>query len=299
MTSIGQRFGTLVRVAVVGLVAVGAGGSFATAAATTRPAQTTEAAETLRILVTNDDGVGAPGIAAVVNALQALPDVEVTVIAPATNQSGTGINLTSGPLTVAPAVTSSGDAATAVSGTPSDTVLYGVLAAMPEPPHVVVSGINQGQNLGNITEISGTVGAGRTANRLGIPAIALSQGFAPTIKYGTAAIAANLWVAGLRDLYLDESRPARTLNLNIPSCPAGLSTRGLLVLPLGRSSDVVGYSLQSGSVGNGTFNPTISSKNPVATSDCASTAVGFDNDIDAFNNGYITATVVNPDLSDR
>ena len=55
-----------------------------------------------RILVTNDDGVAAPGIASVIDALQSLPNVEVTVIAPATNQSGTGANTTAGNITVVP-----------------------------------------------------------------------------------------------------------------------------------------------------------------------------------------------------
>ena len=133
MTRVRAIFGSKSRLALVALIALGAGGSLASAGAATRPAATTQAVP-LRILVTNDDGVAAPGIDALVNALQNIPNVEVTVIAPATNQSGTGPNFTTSPITVSPATTASGDAATAVAGFPADTVLYGVLAAMPQTP---------------------------------------------------------------------------------------------------------------------------------------------------------------------
>src|SRR5262245_24234436 len=101
------------RLAIVALLVCTAGGSFAAAHAAPSDPQS-PATEPLRILVTNDDGVGAPGIDKLVNALQNIPNSEVTVIAPATNQSGTGVNLTTTPLTVTPATTASGDQATAV-----------------------------------------------------------------------------------------------------------------------------------------------------------------------------------------
>ena len=87
-------------------------------------------------------------------------------------------------------------------------------------------------------------------------------------------------------------------NINVPTCATG-SIRGALFVPLGRTSDVGSYTLQSGSIGNGTFTPNLVSKNPVAPSDCNSSATGFTNDIDAFNNGFITYSTLNPDLSDR
>jgi 5'-nucleotidase len=284
------------RLVVLAMVVVAVGGSLSAAGAVSRTAGEPE--ETLRILVTNDDGIGAPGITAVVNALQALPNVEVTVIAPAVNQSGTGANFNTNPITVAPGATATGDTGTAVSGFPADTVLYGVLTAMPQPPHVVVSGINLGQNLGNITELSGTVGAARTANRLGIPAIAVSQGFGTTVSYNTAAIVTHLWVDALRPYLLAGTDHAQTFNINVPTCNTG-AIRGAQFVPLGRTSDVSGYTLQSGTVGNGTFAPNVVNKNPIATADCTSTATDFDNDIDAFNNGFITYTVLNRDLGDR
>ena len=287
------------RALVTAVIVLALGGSVATASASTParvPAQAS--ADPIRILVTNDDGVGAAGIAALVNQLRLIPNSEVTVIAPATNQSGTGPNFTTTPITVSPATTASGVAATAVAGFPADTVLYGVLSAMPMRPDVVVSGINFGQNLGNVTELSGTVGAARTANRLGIPAIAISQGFASPINYGQAAFTARVWIELFRSNYESGSLKPQTVNINVPSCPSG-ATRGLLVVPLGRTTDVGGYTLQSGTTGNGTFAPTVVNKNALATANCLSTVTGFDNDIDAFNNGYITATVLNQDLGDR
>jgi 5'-nucleotidase len=261
-------------------------------------ASQTAATETLRVLVTNDDGVAAPGIAVVVDALQALPDVEVTVIAPATNQSGSGDNFSTGAITVSPATTASGDAATAVAGFPADSVLYGVLSAMSEPPHVVVSGSNLGQNLGNpiASEVSGTVGAALTANRLGIPAIALSNGLGSNIKYGTAASAAAFWLAALRDTYTNGTAPVTTVNVNVPTCTTGVP-RGLVFLPLGYAGRVSGYTLTSGTIGNGTLQPTVVAQNPVATPNCRSTLTNPTNDIEAFNNGFITITGLDRDLT--
>ncbi len=250
----------------------------------------------LRILVTNDDGVGAAGIAAVVDALQGLRNVEVRVVAPATNQSGTGGNVSTTPLHVTPATTASGDQATAVAGFPADTVLYDVLAAH-DTPDVVVSGINAGQNLGNITEISGTVGAARQANRLGIPAIAVSQGLAPSFDYSTAARLTTLVLEAFRHRYEKGTALAQTINLNVPSCPTGM-VRGVRLLPLGQTSRVTGYAVQSGSIDNGTFAPAVFNQNPIATSDCASHLTWVLNDIEAFNNGFATATVLNPDFTD-
>ncbi len=132
-------------------------------ATTAAPSPTTvAAAEALRILVGNDDGVGAEGISQLVAALADLPDTEVTVSAPAENQSGTSDSMTEGDVVSTETTTADGHPATAVEGFPADAIAAG-LEAMDEPPHLVVSGINEGQNIGELTELSGTVGAARTA----------------------------------------------------------------------------------------------------------------------------------------
>ena len=264
-------------------------------AATAAAALPPHGSKTLRILVTNDDGVAAPGIAVLVDALQTLPNVRVRVVAPATNESGTSDNFSTTPLVVTPATTASGDPATAVHGFPADTVLYDVLGAH-DHPDLVVSGINFGQNLGNVSSLSGTVGAARTANRLGIPAIAVSAGLAARIDYATAARVATAIVRGFRHDYETGHAPAQTVNVNVPSCTAG-SIRGIRPEPLGRTSSVRGYT-QAGTVDNGVFTPQVVNENPIAAADCTSKVTAVHDDIQAFNNGFVPVTVINPDLTD-
>src|SRR6266849_3180394 len=125
----------------------------------------------LRILVTNDDGVAADGIDAIVKALIADPRNEVIVCAPNGNRSGsgdaTGPSARCGDLAVTAATTQSGYAATAINGCPADAVNYALAALYPQGrrPHVVIAGINQGQNVSRpvATRLSGTVGAAKTA----------------------------------------------------------------------------------------------------------------------------------------
>ncbi len=264
-------------------------------AATAAAALPANPPKTLRILVTNDDGVGAPGIAKLVDALQTLPNVRVRVVAPATNQSGTSDKFSTTPLTVTPATTASGDPATAVHGFPADTVLYDVLGAH-DHPDVVVSGINFGQNLGNVAPLSGTVGAARTANRLGIPAIAVSAGLAATVDYGTAARVTTAIVSAFRHDYETGHAVAQTVNVNVPSCVSG-SIRGVRPEPLGQSSSVSGYT-HTGAIDNGVFTPQVVNENPLAVANCTSTVGAVHDDIQAFNNGFVPVTVINPDLTD-
>jgi 5'/3'-nucleotidase SurE len=126
-----------------------------------------------RILVTNDDGVRAPGILAVAQALTAVG--EVTIIAPADNQSGKGHSISITDPVYADAVSLPGGLnALAATATPASCVKLALLALLKERPNLVVSGINRGYNLGMTAYISGTVGAAREAALHGIPAIASS-----------------------------------------------------------------------------------------------------------------------------
>jgi len=127
----------------------------------------------LSILLTNDDGIDAPGIKAMREALEGA-GYNVLVVAPANNQSGKSGSITvHGPLKVEqlePNVFS-------VAGTPSDCVRIGLALIASDPPDLVVSGINFGQNVGPGVMMSGTVGAALAARALGYPAIAVSQMF--------------------------------------------------------------------------------------------------------------------------
>src|SRR5215470_19190010 len=122
------------------------------------------------ILVTNDDGIHAAGLAALAAALASLG--EVYVIAPDREQSAVGHALTlHRPLRV----DRLGERRFAVNGTPSDCVNLGVLGVLPEPPVLVASGVNHGSNLGDDVTYSGTVSAAMEGTLLGVPSMAISQ----------------------------------------------------------------------------------------------------------------------------
>lgn len=200
---------------------------------TERSSTTTADAEILRILVSNDDGVQAEGLDAVVEALRAEPDTEVTVVAPAENQSGQGENTTTGELAVTGATTAAGYEATAVRGRPADAMIH-ALEVMGLEPDLVVSGTNEGQNYGPLSALSGTVGAAKAAVRRGVPALAVSTGFAGdggTPDHDAAAELAVEWVRDHRAALLAGEAPVQVVSINVPTCGDG-ELRGLLEVPV-------------------------------------------------------------------
>ena len=125
-----------------------------------------------RILVTNDDGINAPGLKVLERVAKSLCD-EVWVVAPETEQSGAGHSLT---LTQPLRLRNLGRRRYALSGSPTDCVLFAVCELMRDaPPDLVLSGVNQGANIGDDMTYLGTVAAAMEATILEIPAIALSQ----------------------------------------------------------------------------------------------------------------------------
>lgn len=251
------------------LVVVGCGSeekSDAPARATTTTAPAPEAR--LLIMVTNDDGIGAAGIDAVVTALRKLDDTEVVVVAPASQQSGSGGRTTEGPLEVAEATTSSGIGGKAVAGYPADTVIWALeRGGLAERPHLVVSGVNEGQNLGPVVNVSGTIGAARAAAVRGIPALAASQGAGDPPDYDVGVRYVVEWVEEHRDALLDGSEPAAVTSINIPSCGQG-EVRGLVEVP--PASDPAGRNVLAADV------------------DCSTTAPAGGDDVGAFNSGFVT-----------
>lgn len=219
----------------------------------------------LSILVTNDDGYGAPGINTLVTALRALPNVTVTVVAPAKNQSGTGGKTTSGTITYTAAKTASGYPATAVAGYPADTITV-ALDQLHLHPGLVVSGINAGQNLGPVTSLSGTVGAAKAAVARGIPALAVSSGTGTQFDFPAAATFAVSWVKQHRAALSDST----VANMNVPSCATG-AVRGLKELPIQASVP--------------------DASEVLSKQDCASTATPT-TEVAAFNDGFATLTSV-------
>jgi len=229
----------------------------------------------LRILVTNDDGVGAEGIDVLVEALRADPNNEVTVCGPATNQSGKGDMTDCGTGNAMDQMTLSRYPATAVDGCPADAVNYALdpangLYADDSLPHVVISGINEGQNVseGLATVASGTVGAAKTAARdHGVPALATSQGFSVGAQvppdYDSGASAALAWLAEHRSALAAGTVTTDTVDsLNTPTCTAG-EVRGLREVPLAADA-------------TGAFDP----------QDCESTLEKPEDDVEAFINGF-------------
>jgi 5'-nucleotidase len=160
------------------------------------------------ILVTNDDGIHAAGLAALAEALEALG--EVYVVAPDREQSAVGHALTlHRPLRVDRV----GERRFAVNGTPSDCVNLGVLGLLPEPPVLVASGVNHGSNLGDDVTYSGTVSAAMEGTLLGVASMAVSQVDGEAGGFESARRVAELVAARV----LVEGLPAKTLlNINVP-----------------------------------------------------------------------------------
>lgn len=260
-------------------------------------------AQTLKVLVTNDDGFSAPGIDVLVNALVANANLDVTVIAPALNWSGAGENRTTTTIGVYAGTTASGYPATVVNGYPGDTTLFGILQQMQmAPPDLVVSGINNGQNLSaEVLPLSGTVGAATWAARLGIPAFAVSAGLGASPNYAQAAQFAAALVEefrvkkGFRKKMREKDPPYRglVLNINVPTCAAG-SVRGVRVVPVGRAQVFSGYTLQGSSGGVDTWQPVSATVNPFVVN-CTSTVEEVGSDIEAFVNGFATVTPLDPE----
>jgi 5'-nucleotidase len=257
-----------------------------TLGSTTDACYTASHTQPFKILVTNDDGYSSHGIDAIVEALHGLPNVLIDVVAPLDEQSGSSDATTQPPFTISgsPVTTLSGRSATAVastdpnpprngSGSPADSVIY-ALDTLFLSPDIVISGINEGQNIGPLSALSGTVGAARTARRKGVPSIATSQGgilVEPDFPAGVAATMALLedWRLG-REIY----GVVNVLSINIPTCDPGLSPRGALDTVTAQSTNGRSPFLQN----------------------CASTETNILDDFDAFNHGFISITDVGKDV---
>ncbi len=164
----------------------------------------------MKILISNDDGYLAPGLNALAEALA--PIAETVVVAPDSNRSGSSNSLTlDRPLSVYRAA----NGFYFVNGTPSDCVHIALTGVLSFRPDLIVSGINQGQNMGDDTLYSGTVAAATEGYLFGIPAIAFSQVQHGWIHLDAAArIAREIVERGFDDL-----QAPYLLNINIPNLP--------------------------------------------------------------------------------
>jgi 5'-nucleotidase len=178
----------------------------------------------MKILVSNDDGYLAPGITALVNALSRI--AEVVVVAPDSNRSGSSNSLTlDRPLSMYQAE----NGFYFVNGTPSDCVHVALTGGLSFRPDLVVSGINQGQNMGDDTLYSGTVAAATEGFLFGIPAIAFSQ-----VEKGWAHLDAAARIAReIVERGFDALPKPYLLNVNIPNLPYE-QIKGLRAARLGK-----------------------------------------------------------------
>jgi 5'-nucleotidase len=172
-----------------------------------------------RILITNDDGIRAPGLSALVEALA--PHGELTIVAPSANHSGTGHGITLSDPIYVERVEVAGRQATGLSATPASCVRVALGRLLEHKPDLVVSGVNRGSNFGLNAYISGTVAAAREAAMQGVPAIASSLDITGHPNYSPAAAA----TAQVVQLVKQGGLPKGVfLNVNVP---AGAELKGL------------------------------------------------------------------------
>jgi 5'-nucleotidase len=191
----------------------------------------------MKVLLTNDDGIGAAGLHAVRRTLAAIEGIEVHVIAPDSNRSATARSITTrSPLWVQEVEFDDGASGFATDGTPVDCVRFADLGLLGDRPDLIVSGINHGANLGDDITYSGTVAAAFEGIVLGIPALAVSQQsakremdfrFGRDFDFSVAAV----FVAELVNVLASEPMPPGTL-INV-NCPAG-EPQGVEVTHLGK-----------------------------------------------------------------
>ncbi len=180
------------------------------------------------ILLTNDDGINAPGIVAMYRELIQLGDV--IVVAPETAQSATGHGITLGtPLLTSKVKIENGFTGTAVDGRPADCVKLAFAQLLPRQPDLVVSGINAGANVGINVIYSGTVAAAIEAAFLGVPAVATSlflRSHVP-VDFARAAIISRETIEKILTRGL---APGQVASINVPALHSDEQPAGLRVV---------------------------------------------------------------------
>lgn len=250
-----------------------------------------------RILLTNDDGIAAPGLQALYTAISAIPNTQVKVVAPALNQSGTGSGITtSGTMTLnlnAP-LFNGVDTGVALGAKPADTVRFALQRVYTSgtKPDLIISGFNSGQNPG-LTFGSGTVGAAQTGALNGIASIACSLGttfIAPPVfgstlaDYTDASAIMRRLVEGLVTQAKDVRKLTRLLyekdmlNINFP--PRNI--QGILLTRPGNFDVVINYV----DLPNGSISPQVDFSS-IETFSAAALAQGLETDVGALAAGYV------------
>lgn len=184
----------------------------------------------MRILVTNDDGIHARGLG-VAEAIARHFSDDVWVVAPSDEQSGAGHSLT---LTRPLRLRTHGERRFSVSGTPTDSVMMGLLEVMHGPPDLILSGVNRGANLGEDVTYSGTVSAAMEGALAGVRSVALSQvydreGAGDSVPF---AVAEAWGTRAVEPLLTMDFAPGMLVNINFPACTPD-AVRGIRVVKQG------------------------------------------------------------------
>lgn len=239
----------------------------------------------MRILLSNDDGILAPGLLALRRALAELGDV--TVVAPTIAQSAVGHAITlTDPIRVHRVDLGDGAKGYGVNGRPADCVKLALLELMPEPPDLVASGVNLGTNLGINVLYSGTVAAAVEGAFFGVPSVAVSIEDSDAVDYeGAAAITRRI----VDQMVARGGKTPLLLNVNVPDLAAG-PPRGIRVVPQSMKGFNEGWERRSDPRGR-TYYWMIGNQEGEDH--------GVDSDVAAFDEGYVTVTPLRFDLTDR
>jgi 5'-nucleotidase len=237
----------------------------------------------MRILVTNDDGILAPGIAALAHALEPLGEIDV--VAPDEGQSGSAHAITFMSPLITQKVTVGGRLeGWSVDGSPADCVKLAVCELCAARPDLVVSGINAGSNRGIDVIYSGTVAAAVEAAFIGIPSIAVSLEASAELDFERAAVHARRIVERAIALGI---RPGMVLNVNVPRLDRG-DPRGVKVVPQSTAPWTDTYDRRTDPRGRSYF---------WLTDQGGRQPEEGDTDLSALREGYITITPLQYDLT--
>jgi 5'-nucleotidase len=240
----------------------------------------------MRILLTNDDGINAPGLNVLERIARQLSD-DIWICAPSEEQSGAGHSLT---LTRPIRLRQHAERRFSVTGTPTDALTMGLKKVMPEPPDLVLSGVNRGANLGDDVTYSGTVAAAIEGALAGVRSIALSQVYSKEgVGDDVSFSAAEEWGVKVLKPLIDVPFSPRTLvNVNFPPLPAG-EVKGIRVARQGF------HDYARGSVVEGT-DPRGYKYYWFGLHGIEHTS-GHDSDLEAIADGYVSVTPLQLDLT--
>jgi 5'-nucleotidase len=235
-----------------------------------------------KILLVNDDGIEAPGLAALRQALEKVGTV--TIITPTADQSGVSHGMTSNRLITVREMARQGGKWYGTDATPAATVRLAVEVLLPERPDIVISGINRGQNVGLVTFYSATVAAAREAAFLGIPAMSVNLQRGEAMDYGAAA---DFIAALVREMAGKDFEKGMFLNINVPNMSKN-GIKGILITRQDVRAPAEFYEKRESRDGETTYWPSYKTLDPGREG----------TDIWAVANGYISITPLMFDQTD-